>query len=75
MNPLKSPLVPLPATRCQHLRCKGMGVFGDGYLTPEDERARTTDFWCLHTHNVLGPDGDLVMLSRCVAGRGCHEPL
>ena len=67
--------VPLPATRCRHIMCKGMGVFGEEYMTPADEHKRTTDFWCFHTQSVLGPDSALVTLSRCSSGRSCYESL
>jgi hypothetical protein len=65
----------MPTTRCRHIFCKGMGIFGDDYRTPVDDLDRTNDFWCQQTLNVLGPDNGLVMLSRCTAERSCHEPL
>jgi hypothetical protein len=65
----------IPAERCRHITSKGLRIFGDSYRTPEEEGARTNDFWCQKTQTVLGPDKGLVILSRCHAGRGCYEPL
>lgn len=75
MSDYRSPMMPLPLVRCRSIVCKGMGIFGDDYKTPEDEMARTSDFWCHQTSNVLGPDGGLVMLSRCTQERDCYQPL
>lgn len=75
MNDVKSKLISIPMTRCRHITCKGMLIFGNDYKTPEDELHRTNDFWCLHTQNVLGPDGALVTLSRCENHRECYEAL
>lgn len=67
--------IPMPRQRCLHLTCKGMQIYGDHYLTPVNEMDRTNDFWCQQTHNVLGPDGALVMLSQCSPSRECYEAL
>lgn len=66
---------PLSIHRCQHIRCKGMVVHGENYLAPTNELLRTNDFWCQHTQNCLGPDGGLVLMSRCADGRSCYESL
>ncbi len=71
----KSPMQPIPAERCRHITSKGLRIFGDDYRTPENEDARTNDFWCQKTQTVLGPDKALVVLSRCNASRGCYEAL
>lgn len=75
MTDYKPAMIPVPLTRCQHITCKGMQIYGNDYKTPENELMRTNDFWCGRTQNVLGPDGGLVVLSKCVAGRGCYEEL
>jgi hypothetical protein len=30
-------------------------------------------YWCSHTQNVLGPDGQVAEPGDCTAGRGCFE--
>ncbi|HXJ95721.1 MAG TPA: hypothetical protein VMT20_23010 [Terriglobia bacterium] len=30
-------------------------------------------FWCLHTQNCLGPDGQIANPDNCQAGRSCHR--
>jgi len=32
-------------------------------------------FWCVHTHNCLGPDGKVAEPESCTPGRGCFERL
>ena len=71
----RKPMQPMPLTRCQNLTCKGMQVFGDEYMTPVDDAHRSTDFWCVKTQNVLGPDGALVVLTSCTPSRECYEAL
>lgn len=53
----KRHLMKMPMNRCRSITCKGMGVFGEDYLTPVDERNRSSDFMCVKTQNALGPDG------------------
>lgn len=65
----------IPMTRCRHITSKGLRIFGDDYRTPVDDDARTNDFWCSQTQSVLGPDGALVVLSRCTKDRGCYQGL
>jgi hypothetical protein len=75
MSDFKPAMIPIPMDRCQHITCKGLLIWGNEYKTPEDESCRTNDFWCTQTQKALGPDGGLVMLSRCNASRGCFEQL
>ena len=30
-------------------------------------------FWCMHTQNCLGPDGQTAEPGHCQSGRPCHE--
>jgi len=30
-------------------------------------------FWCLHTQNCLGPDGQIADPDNCQEGRSCHR--
>lgn len=56
---------------CRRLRWKamflpmnadpGMPSMDDGFV------------WCTHTHNCLGPDGEVAGKEICRAGRGCYE--
>ncbi|HUI43286.1 MAG TPA: hypothetical protein VL523_15085 [Terriglobia bacterium] len=32
-------------------------------------------FWCLHTQNCLGPDGQIANPENCQGGRSCHETI
>jgi hypothetical protein len=65
-----------PRTRCQHILCKEMLVFGDEYLATKSDVDETgTGFWCQRTQTARGPDGDLVAMRRCIAGRTCYQPL
>ena len=32
-------------------------------------------FWCVHTFNCLGPDGQVAEPGACKPGRGCYDPL
>lgn len=65
----------IPKDRCRHILSKGLRIHGDDYRTPDDEIARTNDFWCQKTQGVIGPDGVLVVLSQCTQARGCYEAL
>ncbi len=59
--------------RCRCLRSKEMFVqvepdasvqhFGSGI------------FWCTHTQNCLGPDGQAAEPESCKSGRACYEAL
>lgn len=75
MSSYKPAMKPLPITRCMHITCKGLEVFGDDYRTPDDEVYRSSSFHCRQTQRCMGPDGGLVMLSACAEGRKCYEPL
>jgi hypothetical protein len=32
-------------------------------------------YWCIHTHNCLGPDGSVAEPTTCKTGRTCFDPL
>ncbi len=59
--------------RCRCLRSKEMFIevqgesnyphFGSGI------------FWCVHTQNCLGPDGQVAEPASCKPGRSCYEAL
>ncbi len=58
---------------CQRLRWKGMFVD----VAPVPGVPNTSDgfFWCTHTMNCLGPDGDVADREHCLNGRRCFETL
>ena len=59
---------------CLRLRCKEMFI---DYGTGEPFKLQDSSsgiYWCSHTQNCLGPDGEVVHLTSCAAGRGCYEP-
>lgn len=59
--------------RCRCLRAKEM--FVDGEQNLDVASFGSGIFWCTHTQNCLGPDGQVADLERCQPGRACFEPL
>jgi hypothetical protein len=56
---------------CPHLRWKGMfvGVEHD----PSIPSMSSGNFWCVYTHNCLGPDRELAEPGNCSSpGRACY---
>ncbi len=61
-------------TRCKHLRCKSMLVFGENFESDPEFQAGMTEFWCLLTSKGQGPDDDDVNLANCAnPERSCFE--
>ncbi|MDE3179519.1 MAG: hypothetical protein KGM47_07630 [Acidobacteriota bacterium] len=60
---------------CLRLRCKEMFIdMGTG--VPFDLKDSGSGiYWCSHTQNCLGPDGQIVHFTCCTQGRGCYEAL
>jgi hypothetical protein len=59
--------------RCRHLRSKEMFV-----EVPTDlsiPRYHSGHYWCVHSQNVLGPDGKVANEENCRPGRSCFESL
>jgi hypothetical protein len=56
---------------CRFLRCKEMFIHTEGSFNLAD--AGSGAYWCSHTQNCLGPDGQEVGAESCVPGRSCHE--
>ncbi|HUG43142.1 MAG TPA: hypothetical protein VMN76_02770 [Acidobacteriota bacterium] len=56
---------------CKRLRSKGMFV----NVAPDPTIPNTSDgfFWCTHSMNCLGPDGQVADAERCRPGRSCFE--
>lgn len=60
---------------CVHLRHKMM--YCDARQeTPGlvDDASDTAVFFCIHTHDALGPDNDPVGPRLCASGRVCFRP-
>ena len=56
---------------CPALHWKEMFIWAEH--EPTVPRSNTGSFWCLHTQNCLGPDGQLAEPEFCDnAERGCH---
>jgi len=62
-----------PTPCCTRLRCKTM-------YCRSDERAgllhasETMTYWCSHTNEDIGKDGEIATHAECQPGRGCYEP-
>lgn len=57
---------------CRHLRTKGMHVYGQD--TPDAfATSRSSNYHCLRTQFVTGPDGALSVPEQCKPGRDCFE--
>ena len=54
---------------CQNLRSKEM-FHSD--LGAEDDACASGIYWCVKTHEGVGPDGEPVGRKQCCAGRGCY---
>ena len=61
----------LNAQYCLRLRCKEMFINTDEPFDLKD--SRSGHYWCSHTQNCLGPDGQIVHAESCKAGRNCYE--
>lgn len=56
---------------CRCLRSKEM--FIDVQPDPKLPHQGSGIFWCLHTMNCLGPDGNVAEPESCKLGRSCYE--
>ena len=58
---------------CSRLRSKGMYIDA----APDPSVPKTSDgfFWCTHTMNCLGPDGNVADRESCRPGRSCYQEL
>ncbi len=58
---------------CRRLRCKEM--FIDTGVAFDIRNTGSGIFWCAHTQNALGPDGQTAEPDDCTPGRGCFEAI
>lgn len=58
---------------CRCLRSKEMFI----HVEPDPMLPSSSSgiFWCIHTHNCLGPDGQVAEPASCIPGRGCYDPI
>jgi hypothetical protein len=64
----------LPVTAqpyCRRLRWKEMFVDADASFHPS--LSGSGIYWCNHTQNCLGPDGEVAEAETCRPGRSCFE--
>ena len=59
--------------RCQHLNWNGQ--FFDSDWDPTGPPPSGRVYWCQHTHNCLGPDGQVVDVGECNPSRECYRAL
>lgn len=57
---------------CRHLRTKAMHVYGpdvaDAFVS-----SRSSQYHCLKTQQVTGPDDGLCLPESCIGARACFE--
>ena len=56
---------------CRRLRCKEM--FVDTGVAFHPAQSSSGIYWCNHTQNCLGPDGEVADVESCKPGRACFE--
>ena len=64
---------PQRTVACRRLRTKWM--FMDWEDDPSVPDTHDGFYWCTHTMNCLGPDGEVADEERCRRGRTCFERL
>jgi hypothetical protein len=70
-EPMKLTEIRYGACRC--LRSKEM--FIDAEPDARIPGGSSGIFWCIHTHNCLGPDGQVAEPGSCKPGRGCYQSI
>ena len=56
---------------CSALRWKGQFILAES--DPSVQSSNDGLFWCMHTQNCIGPDGELAEPGNCAAkNRACH---
>jgi len=54
-------------------RLKNRRLFVEWQEDPDVPDTFDGFYWCSHTMNCLGPDGELALPESCRPGRGCFE--
>ena len=60
---------------CRHLQSKKLFFRTLPPQTEEDVLDASRHCWCRQTHQILGPDGEVVEPLECRAGRACFDPI
>ncbi len=65
------PMEKTSRSMCKKLRSKGMYIESE----PDPTVPSMSDgfYWCIHTMNCLGPDGETATREKCRSGRDCFE--
>jgi hypothetical protein len=63
--------LPILGQYCRRLRCKEM--FVDTGVAFHPAHSGSGIYWCNHTQNCLGPDGEVADVESCKPGRACFE--
>jgi hypothetical protein len=58
---------------CRCLRAKEMYI--QAQSDPTVPSGKSGHFWCVHTQNILGPDGAVATPEECKPGRICYDPV
>ncbi len=61
--------------RCEFIRWKGLFVDISQRDPDEPESSEPHIYWCVHTMNCLGPDGQVVDEGVCNSLRSCYRAL
>ena len=64
----------LLAMRLQCRRMRSKSMFYQSEPDPTVPRMNDGFYWCNHTMNCLGPDGEVADQDSCKPGRDCFEP-
>lgn len=60
---------------CRHIQSKKLTFRTAPPRCEEDILDASRHCWCRRTHQILGPDGEVVAPEDCRAGRACFEGL
>ncbi len=72
---MSEPIHP-PGTSAEPCRClRSKEMFIDVEPDPTVPHTGSGIFWCMHTQNCLGPDGQAAGPELCDPARACYEPL
>lgn len=62
-----------PNKVCRRLRSKTMFYVSEP--DPSVPPSNDNSYWCTHSMNCMGPDGEVAQPQACRPGRGCFESL
>ena len=58
---------------CRNLRTKIFYVSGGKTLDDITESSATSQYWCLKTMMIVGPEGMLAHPENCISGCDCYD--